>query len=69
MAAGWVAFRGVIIGGAGKSLAAGRLLQSLLVGVNAADPAMLAAAAALLSRGSASRLPRPRSTSHPSGPS
>jgi putative ABC transport system permease protein len=37
----------VIIGGAG-TLAAGRLLQSLLSGVNAADPAMLAAAAALL---------------------
>jgi ABC-type antimicrobial peptide transport system permease subunit len=44
---GWLVAFGVILGGAG-TLAAARLLQSLLSGVNAADPAMLAAAAALL---------------------
>jgi putative ABC transport system permease protein len=44
---GWLVAFGVILGAAG-TLATGRLLQSLLSGVNAADPAMLAAAAALL---------------------
>jgi putative ABC transport system permease protein len=44
---GWLAVCGVIVGGA-STLAAGRLLQSLLSGVNPADPAMLAAAASLL---------------------
>ncbi len=44
---GWLVACGLVIGVAG-TLAAGRLLQSLLSGVNAADPAMLAAAASLL---------------------
>ena len=44
---GWLVASGVIIGGA-ATLASARLLQSLLSGVNAADPGMLAAAAALL---------------------
>src|SRR4029077_5516595 len=44
---GWLGAFGVLIGGA-ATLAAARLLQSLLSGVSAADPAMLAAAAALL---------------------
>ena len=44
---GWLVAFGVLIGGAG-TLASARLLQSLLSGVSAADPAMLAAAAALL---------------------
>jgi predicted permease len=44
---GWLVACGLVIGVAG-TLAAGRLLQSLLSGVNPADPAMLAAAASLL---------------------
>jgi predicted permease len=44
---GWLVAFGLAIGVAG-TLAAARLLQSLLSGVNAADPAMLGAAAALL---------------------
>jgi putative ABC transport system permease protein len=44
---GWLVASGIFIGAAG-TLAAARLLQSLLSGVSAADPAMLTGAAALL---------------------